>query len=296
MMGEEEACLNNKLKKKIQVKECDSGCDISNGDGTVDDRLQDINDRKVLGTSSETKTEDRKRAAEKETMDDHQQDINDLRVLGTRLGGTMKMTKDNHQQDINDQKVLGTRLGRTKKTTRDDHQHDINDPRELGTRLGGTKMLKERQEMNEGIQGEDGRDEMYKDEGAGLSGMVEGGGAGLGDAVKGEGVRRGQDTGDINATYSYPLVGPRPEEAPDIDDSTVVQCTGADGSLVHPLDVMDNPPYSQHQEDDEHDDEQDANHLGAGQGDERDYDQDAIDPGHEEGQEGHGQGLEICQN
>ena len=26
MMGEEEACLNNKLKKKIQVKECD--CDI----------------------------------------------------------------------------------------------------------------------------------------------------------------------------------------------------------------------------------------------------------------------------
>ena len=111
MMGEEEACLNNELKKKIQVKECDSGCDISNGDGTVDDRLQDINDRKVLGTSSGTKTEDRKRAAEKKTMDDHQQDINDLRVLGTRLGGTMKMTRDNHQQDINDQTVLGTRLG-----------------------------------------------------------------------------------------------------------------------------------------------------------------------------------------
>ena len=58
-----------------------------------------------------------------------------------------------------------------------------------------------------------------------------------------------------------------------------MQCTGADGSLVHPLDVMDNPLYSQHQEDDEHDDEQDANDLGAGQGDERDDDQDAINPG-----------------
>ena len=31
-MGEEEASLNNKQKKKIQVKECD----IDNGDGTVD--------------------------------------------------------------------------------------------------------------------------------------------------------------------------------------------------------------------------------------------------------------------
>ena len=92
-------------------------------------------------------------------------------------------------------------------------------------------------------------------------------------------MRPGQDTRDIDASYSYPLVDPRPEEAPDIDDSTLVQCTGADGSLVHPLDVMDNPLYSQHQEDDEHDDEQDANDLGAGQGDERDDDQDAIDPG-----------------
>ena len=43
-MGEEEACLNNKLKKKIQVKECD----IGNRDGTVDDKKQDINDPKVL--------------------------------------------------------------------------------------------------------------------------------------------------------------------------------------------------------------------------------------------------------
>ena len=32
--------------------------DIDNGDGTVDDSQQDINDRKVLGTSWGTKTED----------------------------------------------------------------------------------------------------------------------------------------------------------------------------------------------------------------------------------------------
>ena len=102
-MGDEEASLDRKQKRLDR--------DISNGDGTVDDRLQDINDRKVLGTTRGTKTEDQKRAAKKMTMDDHQQDINDLRVLGTRLGGTMKMTRDNHQQDINDQTVLGTRLG-----------------------------------------------------------------------------------------------------------------------------------------------------------------------------------------
>ena len=92
-------------------------------------------------------------------------------------------------------------------------------------------------------------------------------------------MRPGQDTRDIDASYSYPLVDHRPEEAPDIEDSTLVQCTGADGSLVHPLDVMDNPLYSQHQEDNEHDNEQDANDLEAGQGDECDDDQGAIDPG-----------------
>ena len=92
-----------------------------------------------------------------------------------------------------------------------------------------------------------------------------------------KGVRESQDTGDIDASYSYPLVDPRLEEAH--DNSTVVQCTGADRSKVQPLDVMDKPLYFQHQEDDERDDEQDANDLGAGQGDERDNDQDAIDPG-----------------
>ena len=97
--------------------------------------------------------------------------------------------------------------------------------------------------------------------------------------VKGKGASRGQDTGVTDGSHSYPLVDPRPEEAPDIDDSTVVQCTGADRSLVHPLDMMDNTLYSQHLEDDERDDGQDANGLGVRQGDERDDDQDAIDPG-----------------
>ena len=132
--------------------------------------------------------------------------------------------------------------------TRDDHQWDINDPRELGTRLGGTKMQKETKE----IQGEDKRDKMYKDKGAGLSGMVEGGGAGLGDVVEGKGMRRGQDTGDIDASYSYHLVDPRLEEAH--NNSTVVQCTGADHSLVQSLDVMDKSLYSQHLKGDECDD------------------------------------------
>ena len=83
---------------------------------------------------------------------------------------------------------------------------------------------------------------MYKDDGAGLSGMVKGGGAGLGDAVKGEGVRQGQDTGDIDASYSYPLVDPRLEEAH--DDSTVAQCTGADRSIVQPLSSHISTPSS----------------------------------------------------
>ena len=37
-----------------------------------------------------------------------------------------------------------------------------------------------------------------------------------------------------DGSYSYPLVNPRPEEAPDIDNSTLVQCTGKERSPVHP--------------------------------------------------------------
>ena len=80
------------------------------------------------------------------------------------------------------------------------------------------------------IWGEEGRDEKKEDKGAGRSGTEEGGGVGRGEAVKGEGVRQGQDTGDTDGCYSYPLVDPRLEEAPNIDHSTVVQCTGADRS------------------------------------------------------------------
>ena len=124
----------------------------------------------------------------------------------------------------------------------------------------------------------DGRDKKNEDKGAGLRGMEEGGGVGRGDVVEGEGASRGQDTGDIDGCYSYPLVDPRLEEAPDIDHSTVVQCTGAERSIVQPLNMMDNPLYSQHLEGDEHDNERDANDPGAGQGDKRDDEKDTIDP------------------
>ena len=101
---------------------------------------------------------------------------------------------------------------------------------------------------------------------------------GLDETLKGKGASRGQDTRDIDGSYSYPLVDPRPEEAPDIDDSTVVQCTGADRSLVHPLDMMDKTLYSRHLEDEERDDDQDTDGPGARQDEERYNDQDATDP------------------
>ena len=53
-----------------------------------------------------------------------------------------------------------------------------------------------------------------------------------------------------NRGDSHPLVDPRPEEAPDFNYSTVVQSAGAEGSIVHRLNVMDKVPHSQHQGDD----------------------------------------------
>ena len=102
------------------------------------------------------------------TADDHQQDINDLRVLGTRLGWTkaMKMTED-EKTTMTDTKVKET-------ITR------VQEGGGAMTRNQLRKMIKE-------IWGEGGRDEKYKDEGAGLSGMVKGGGVGLGGTVKGAG-------------------------------------------------------------------------------------------------------------
>ena len=206
----------------------------------------------VSGTRlGEEETEDLKRAVKKKTVDDHQQDINDPRVLKTRLGGTKAMKKtEDEMTTMTDTKVKET-IARVQVG---DGAMTSDQPR---------KKIKE-------IWGEDGRDKKNEDKGAGLRGTVEGGGVGRGDAVKGEGVRRGQDTGDIDGCYSYPLVDPRLEEVH--DDGTLVQCTGADRSLVQPLNVMDKPLYSQHLEDDERNDEQDANGPGVRQGDERDDD------------------------
>ena len=89
-------------------------------------------------------TEDRKRAVMKMTVDDHQQDSNDPRVLGTRLGGTKakKMTVDEMTM-MTDTKV-----------------------KEMIAKVqqcGGAMMSDQLQKVIEGIQGEDKRDEIYKD-------------------------------------------------------------------------------------------------------------------------------------
>ena len=107
--------------------------------------------------------------------------------------------------------------------------------------MANTKVKETTAKRND--KGNKGRGEKYKD-----------GGAGPGEMVKGKGVSQGQDTEDIDGSHYYPLVDPRPEEAPDIDNSTVVQCTGAERSPVHPLNVMDNALYSQHLEDGKRDD------------------------------------------
>ena len=96
------------------------------------------------------------------------------------------------QQDINDRKVLGTSWG----TKTEDHRAEMTVMMTKMTdtevkeaiakvRQSGVMTNDQLQTIIKGIFGGDGRDEMYKDEGAGLSGMVEGKGTGLGDAVKG---------------------------------------------------------------------------------------------------------------
>ena len=136
-----------------------------------------------------------------------------------------------------------------------------------------------------GIMEEEGRDKMYEERGVGLrkkeketidktidkgnlgrDEKVKDGGAGPGETVKGKGASQGQDTGDFDGSHHYPLVGPRPEEAPDIDNSTIVQCTGTERSPVRPLDVMNNALYSQHLEEGRSDEVQDASGRGTRQG------------------------------
>ena len=60
---------------------------------------------------------------------------------------------------------------------------------------------------------------------------------------------KGQDTRDNNGNRCYLLVDPRPGEAPDDDNSTVVQSTGTGRSPVNNRDVMDNMLHSQHLKD-----------------------------------------------
>ena len=53
---------------------------------------------------------------------------------------------------------------------------------------------------------------------------------------------------DTDGRNSYPLVGPRTEEAPDNDDGTLEQSTGTEGSTEHIRDVMNKTPYSQYRD------------------------------------------------
>ena len=178
----------------------------------------------------------------------------------------MKMTMDDHQQDINDPRVLGTRLGRTK-TKKHCGRMTVTMTMKTDTKgketiakvqeSGGEMTSDQLQKRIKGIWEEDGRDEIHKDEGAGLGNMVKGGGAGLDVTVKGAGTGRDHCSEDIDTSYSYPLVDPRLVEAH--DDGTVVQSTGADRSPVQPLDVMVNPPYSQHLKGDRIEDDRNKN-------------------------------------
>ena len=67
--------------------------------------------------------------------------------------------------------------------------------------------------------------------------------------VKGKGKSKGHNTKGNDGSRYYLLVDPRPGEAPDYDNSTLVQSTGTGRSPVHNLDVMDNALHSQHLKD-----------------------------------------------
>ena len=67
--------------------------------------------------------------------------------------------------------------------------------------------------------------------------------------VKGKGKSKGHDTKGNDGSRYYLLVDPRPGEAPDHNNSTLVQCTGTGRSPVHNRDVMDNTLHSQHLKD-----------------------------------------------
>ena len=105
-------------------------------------------------------------------------------------------TVDGCQQDINDREVLGTSWGTKTENHRAGRTMTM-------TKLADTEVKETIAKMIiKGSFGEERRDRMHKDEGAGLSGTVKGGGAGLGETVKGKGARQGQDTKDIDGTLS----------------------------------------------------------------------------------------------
>ena len=85
-----------------------------------------------------------------------------------------------------------------------------------------------------GILGETGKDRMYEEKG---EGRRKKGPAGQ-DKTKTEDKPAGPD-----GSHYYLLVDPRPGEAPDYDDSALVQCTGTGRSPEHPIDMMDNALY-----------------------------------------------------
>ena len=61
-----------------------------------------------------------------------------------------------------------------------------------------------------------------------------------------KGKSKGPNTKGNDGSPYYLLVDPRPGEAPDYDNSTLVQSTGTGRSLVSNRDVMDNTLQSQH--------------------------------------------------
>ena len=64
-----------------------------------------------------------------------------------------------------------------------------------------------------------------------------------------KGKSKGHDTKGNDGSCYYLLVDPRPGEAPDYDNSTVVRCTGTGRSPVYNRDGMDNALHSQHLKD-----------------------------------------------
>ena len=137
-----------------------------------------------------------------------------------------------------------------------------------------------------GILGEEGKDRMYKERGAGRrkkgpagpdetktedkpagldGGKTKDKSAGRdGDKIKdvpeGLDVDKDEPAGrdetkkedkpaGPDGSHYYLLVDPRPGEAPDYDNSALVRCTGTGRSPVHPIDKMDNALYSQHLKD-----------------------------------------------